>query len=65
MAQDNHLKPAEVAKRLNVSNRTLTTWRERGQGPAFLDMGPRTVRYTEADVKAYEDRVRMKPKEVA
>lgn len=64
MADVIHLTPAQVAKRLGLTTRTLETWRDQRRGPAFLEIGPRTIRYTEDDVRAYEESVRQAPAEV-
>jgi DNA-binding transcriptional regulator YiaG len=47
------LKEAEVAKRLNVSIRTLQTWRVRGGGPPFLKLGA-SVRYDGSVLESWE-----------
>jgi hypothetical protein len=48
-----HLTQDEVADRLQISPRTLESWRVSGLGPAFLKVGTR-VRYRLEDLKAYE-----------
>ena len=45
----------EVARRLGVSRRTLLRWRFAGDGPSYLRLGPKVIRYAEADVAAYID----------
>lgn len=47
------LTPAEVAARLRVDILTLANWRARRQGPQFLKVGRRAVRYRRADVDAF------------
>ena len=42
-----------VADRLDVTTRTLQRWRVTGQGPAWVRIGPRMVRYSETDVSAW------------
>lgn len=48
-----HLHQADLARRWNVSPRTLERWRWLGQGPRFLKIGGR-VAYRIADIEAYE-----------
>ena len=48
-----HLHQADLARRWNVSPRTLERWRWLGQGPRFLKIGGR-VAYRLADVEAFE-----------
>ncbi len=46
------LKTEEAAKWLDVSPRTLETWRVRGGGPRFIKNG-RRVAYRETDLDAW------------
>ena len=48
-----HMHQADLARRWNVSPRTLERWRWLGQGPAFLKLGGR-VAYRLEDVEAFE-----------
>lgn len=48
-----HLNQVQLAKRWNISPRTLERWRWLGQGPVFLKLGGRVL-YRLADVEAYE-----------
>ncbi len=48
-----HLHQADLARRWNVSPRTLERWRWLGQGPHFLKIGGR-VAYRLEDVEAFE-----------
>lgn len=48
-----HLTQDEVAARLQISPRTLESWRVSGLGPAFLKVGA-CVRYRMEDIQAYE-----------
>ena len=41
------LKPEEVAASLGVSERTLERWRMTGEGPAYVSLSRKTVRYPE------------------
>ena len=45
----------ELAKRLDISTRTLQQWRRAGVGPAFIRIGQNTIRYREEDIAAYEE----------
>jgi len=47
------LNTAEAAKLLHVSPKTLAFWRSTGDGPVFLRLGVRTVRYRRTDLLAY------------
>lgn len=49
------LTTAEVAKLLNISERTLEDWRLRGGGPRYIKVG-RLVRYLYTDVVAFIER---------
>jgi predicted DNA-binding transcriptional regulator AlpA len=46
----------QVLKRLKVSRATLSRWRQNGGGPAFIQMGPRTVRYSRESVHEFEQK---------
>ena len=48
-----HLHQAELARRWNISPRTLERRRWLGQGPAYLKIGGRVV-YRVEDVEAFE-----------
>ena len=47
------LTPAEAADRLAVSAKTLERWRSTGDGPPYIALGRRLVRYRRADVDAF------------
>ncbi len=54
-----YLTPETVADRLGVKPHTLAKWRVSGDGPRFVRVSPRVIRYIEADVDAWmADRVR-------
>lgn len=57
--QVRHFTTAEVAARLRVTRRTLEDMRKAGKGPRAMILGPRMVRYAEADLIAYEDACRQ------
>lgn len=38
---------------LNIKPVTLKVWRIRGQGPRWVKIGPKTVRYHMADIHAF------------
>lgn len=40
----------ELASRLGLKTQTLAVWRLKGQGPRFVKIGLRAVRYSENDV---------------
>ena len=48
-----HLNQTELARRWNISPRTLERWRWIGQGPVYLKLGGR-VSYRLDDVEQYE-----------
>lgn len=51
-----YLTPSEVAKLLNVSERTLRRMRQTEEdGPAYITFGVRTVRYSPAAVSRWID----------
>ncbi len=43
----------EAAERLGTSVATLDRWRYVGEGPAFVKLGPRQVRYLDSDLDAF------------
>lgn len=47
------LSEIEVAASLSVAIPTLRNWRWRGEGPRFVKLGKRAVRYRRADVDAF------------
>jgi excisionase family DNA binding protein len=47
------LDDVEVADRLNVSLQTVRNWRTRREGPRFVKLGKRAVRYRPEDVEAF------------
>lgn len=48
-----HINQCQLAKRWNMSPRTLERWRWLGQGPVFLKLGGRVV-YRVQDIEGYE-----------
>ncbi len=48
-----HLHQVELARRWNISPRTLENWRWLGQGPAYLKVGGRVL-YRIEDVETFE-----------
>lgn len=44
---------ADVARMLGLGGRVLEAWRQRGQGPPFVRLSARCVRYRKADVEAW------------
>ena len=55
------LSPMEVEVEYGYSERTLESWRHRGQGPAWLKPG-KSVRYARADIEAWHAKIRVIPK---
>jgi predicted DNA-binding transcriptional regulator AlpA len=52
-----NLKPSEVAKRLQIKEGTLRTWRMEKRGPAYIKLGgskTSAVRYRLEDVEQWE-----------
>ena len=47
------LTPAEAARFLHISERTLEGWRTRGGGPDFVAISPRCVRYGPAVLREF------------
>ena len=47
------LDEREVATALSVALNTLRNWRWKGEGPRFVKLGKRAVRYRRADVDAF------------
>lgn len=54
-----HLNQEQLARRWDVSPRTLEKWRSQRQGPRFLKVGGRVV-YPLLEIEAYEA-VHMRP----
>jgi len=48
-----HLNQKELARRWNISHRTLERWRWAGEGPQFMKLGGRVV-YRMEDITAFE-----------
>ena len=47
------LTEGEFCRRYKVSARSAQRWRQTGDGPAWLRLGPRRVGYREADCEAW------------
>jgi predicted DNA-binding transcriptional regulator AlpA len=47
------LLPSDVATLLGVGVRTLERWRSTGEGPRFIRLSSKTIRYTDAAVQAF------------
>ena len=56
----NHLNQVHLARRWNLSPRTLERWRWLNQGPRYLKIGGRVV-YRLEDVEAFENDVAHQP----
>ena len=48
-----HLNQKELARRWNISHRTLERWRWAGEGPQVMKLGGRVV-YRMEDITAFE-----------
>ena len=59
----NHLNQVHLARRWNLSPRTLERWRWLNQGPRYLKIGGR-VFYRLEDVEAFENEVAHQPEAV-
>jgi predicted DNA-binding transcriptional regulator AlpA len=47
------LLPQDVAEQLGVSRKALERWRCTGEGPRFVRLGHKTVRYRPEDIEAF------------
>ncbi len=45
----------QASKLLEISSGTLRTWRCHGQGPAFIAISPRCIRYRFEDLKEWAE----------
>lgn len=52
---DRLLTPGETATFLRTSIKSLERWRATGEGPDFIAMGPRAVRYRLSDLQRFLD----------
>jgi hypothetical protein len=59
--QKKTLSPKEVEAEYGYPERTLESWRHRGQGPAWLKPG-KSIRYARADIEAWHAKIRVTPK---
>ncbi len=50
---DRFLTADEVSSILQISPSTLTGWRQKGEGPPFVKVGRKCVRYPEADLRTW------------
>lgn len=57
IAGEDLLTPDDLAKRWDVTTRTLQTYRNDRIGPQFIVIGKNTVRYRIQDVLAHEERL--------
>ena len=48
-----YLNPSKAAEFLGTSVQTLANWRARRQGPKYLKMGARLIRYRQDDLAAW------------
>lgn len=52
---DEYLTTADVARLLQIGVKAAHARRVRGNGPPFIQIGPRTIRYKRRDVLAWID----------
>lgn len=50
------LTTSEVARLLHLCTWTVKHWRRRGQGPPFIRLGTRSIRYSRLQLLVYLDR---------
>ncbi len=50
------LKPREVAEFLCVTKGTLKNYRNKGEGPPFIRMLPKTIRYPSNELEAWVEK---------
>ena len=55
------LTEAEAAEYLGFSKQTLANWRHRRQGPPYVKVGGKAIRYLRADLDAFLDSWRVNP----
>jgi predicted DNA-binding transcriptional regulator AlpA len=51
------LDTKSAAKVLGVSASLMKRWRADGEGPRFVSVGPRLIRYSEDDLNSYISRL--------
>ena len=56
------LTPSEAARKLLMSDSALRAWRRSGQGPRFIRLGRRAVRYALADLEAFIKQSAVSPR---
>jgi predicted site-specific integrase-resolvase len=47
------LTPVQVAELLGVQPRTIERWRRTGEGPSYVQLSRRTIRYTDEAVRVF------------
>ena len=57
MADTEFLTIREAACFLRVCPLTLKNWRDRGEGPPWLRVGPKAIRYKRSSLTAYLDKL--------
>lgn len=55
LAQNKFMNEKETALMLGFSQRTLQNWRHSGQGPKYLRVNRRVIRYRLSDVQSWVD----------
>ena len=50
-----YLDENQVSKLLNISPKTLRNWRVQGEGPKFVKLSNRLIRYRRVDIDTWAD----------
>lgn len=50
---DTLLSPQQLAMKLGVTTKTLERWRQNGEGPAYVRLSAKMIRYRPADVAGF------------
>lgn len=58
--QEEFLTVDETGHELRVTPLTLKNWRDRGEGPPWVRIGPKTIRYRRSTLFAYLDELESK-----
>ena len=61
MSKENFMDQKELARRWNMQEGTLASWRYKGHGPKYIKIGT-SIRYRVSDIEMYErDRYLISP----
>ena len=53
---DGLLTPKQLSEKLKVTTKTLERWRMTGEGPLYIRLSAKSIRYRVGDVGAFIDR---------